>query len=227
MGMTQGNTKLGALIWCFSIPAMKAICVGATELCASMCYAMKGFFRMPNVKESHQENYKLSLDKQFSAYLCAMVAQSFARVVRIHVSGDFYSVEYVRKWIKVAKRKPNVVFYGYTRSWRVPKFVAPLEELGSLPNVYLFYSCDAETGAPPRSRNIRRAYLMTNDDDVAPYHVDLNFRDNTKNVLKFDRKGRVVCPYDNGVTSTTCSTCKLCFTDCKMPKQKQLVSLAV
>ena len=227
MALTPGNTKLGALIWGWSIPAMRAICVGATELCASLCYAMRGFFLMPSVSKSHKQNYEMSLQKEFPEYMGLEISRIFARVVRLHVSGDFYSVAYVRKWLRIVRRRPHVTFYAYTRSWRESKFMPVLEELAALPNFFLFYSCDAETGEPPESDYARRAYLMTSDEDVAPYHVDLNFRNKAQTVMKFDREGRLICPYENGVTSTTCSKCKLCFTDCKMPQQKQLVELTV
>jgi hypothetical protein len=35
--------------------------------------------------------------------------------VRIHSSGDFYSIGYLRTWIEIAKKFPDVTFYGYTK----------------------------------------------------------------------------------------------------------------
>jgi hypothetical protein len=39
-----------------------------------------------------------------------------ATIVRIHVSGDFYSEAYFLAWIDVAKQRPDVKFYAYTKS---------------------------------------------------------------------------------------------------------------
>mgnify|MGYP003651091496 FL=1 len=36
--------------------------------------------------------------------------------VRIHDSGDFYSPEYLNKWVTIAKQNKNVIFYAYTKS---------------------------------------------------------------------------------------------------------------
>ena len=66
---------------------------------------------------------------------------------------------------------------------------------------------------------------MEDDSDIASYKVDLVFRDKCKTVMKYDPKGNQVCPYDNGVTLTTCSKCKLCFTGGELPK-KELVELS-
>ena len=39
-----------------------------------------------------------------------------ARIVRIHVSGDFYSQVYFDAWMEVARRNPQTLFYAYTKS---------------------------------------------------------------------------------------------------------------
>jgi hypothetical protein len=38
-----------------------------------------------------------------------------AGIVRIHVSGDFFSSDYFYAWVEVARRNPDVVFYAYTK----------------------------------------------------------------------------------------------------------------
>lgn len=51
---------------------------------------------------------------------------SDAGIVRLHVAGDFFSVKYLRAWIKVATLRPNVIFYAYTKSLNLLKQVLPL-----------------------------------------------------------------------------------------------------
>ena len=41
-----------------------------------------------------------------------------ADIIRTHVSGDFYNEQYFMAWLEVAKMKPSIVFYGYTKSIR-------------------------------------------------------------------------------------------------------------
>lgn len=38
-------------------------------------------------------------------------------VVRLHVLGDFYSKGYVRFWLRMLKRHPEVKIFGYTHRW--------------------------------------------------------------------------------------------------------------
>jgi hypothetical protein len=58
------------------------------------------------------------------------------RPFRIHVTGDFHSPEYVKKWIEVIKAHPDRKFYAYTKSHQT----AGMKELEKLPNMTLRYS---------------------------------------------------------------------------------------
>ncbi len=49
------------------------------------------------------------------AGLAAFNADGF--VVRLHILGDFYSVEYVALWAKLLDRHPELRVYGYTARW--------------------------------------------------------------------------------------------------------------
>jgi len=37
-------------------------------------------------------------------------------ILRLHDSGDFYSIAYLNKWIEIAKANKDVIFYAYTKS---------------------------------------------------------------------------------------------------------------
>jgi len=213
--ITQGNDKLGALIYGWSLPAGEKICIGASALCAFLCYAKSGFFRMRNVKQSHMRNYLFSLTDEFATWTIATIVSLYIRVVRIHVGGDFYSVEYVEKWIEIAEACPKTRFFAYTRSWRDEECLPALIRLAALPNVELWWSMDRETGSAPLIRGIRRAYLAVNDIDAkhAPDDCDLVFRDEDDTVMK-KANGVQVCPVENGVKTKvpiTCSSCGICW----------------
>lgn len=230
--IARGNSKLGKLVHHWSIPANELICVFASALCASLCYARRGFFLMPNVKKGLEENESLSRRKSFVSRIVAGLRYEFVRVLRVHASGEFYDVEYVRKWIKIVRRSPKVTFYAYTRCWRDEEMLPFLVTLANEPNFHMWWSCDSETGRPPSLPGIRTAYLMTSDDDQPAFDVDLCFRDSkpgrrTNRVMKWSYNGALVCPAENEVSHVTCSQCQLCFKDCKVPKRKQLVSLTV
>ena len=37
-------------------------------------------------------------------------------ILRLHDSGDFYSINYLNKWIQIANDNKEVIFYAYTKS---------------------------------------------------------------------------------------------------------------
>jgi hypothetical protein len=41
--------------------------------------------------------------------------ESGGQAIRIHDSGDFFNVEYLRGWIAIAERNPHILFYFYTK----------------------------------------------------------------------------------------------------------------
>tara|TARA_R110002020_G_scaffold339458_2_gene554610 strand:- start:281 stop:1045 length:765 start_codon:yes stop_codon:yes gene_type:complete len=38
------------------------------------------------------------------------------RILRIHASGDFFNEKYFLAWCEIARQKPDVIFYAYTKS---------------------------------------------------------------------------------------------------------------
>lgn len=220
--LQQGNSKLGRKIWSFSLPIDKS-CKSATALCSKACYAKAGHFAWPSVKKSGERAWKVSRRKDFVDRVVDLLERRQVRTVRIHVRGDFVSPAYTLKWAAIAAKLPAVRFYAYTRRWRDAGILPALGVFGALPNAYLWFSADAETGEPPRpswSRGV--AYMSLSDADLPAYPVDLVFRDRQGTVMRKTPTGDKVCPWDDGVvrkTRVTCEMCGYCFRD--SPKHTQ------
>jgi hypothetical protein len=219
--LKNGTSKLGEKIKHWSIPSgFKKICVGATLLCLAMCYAMRGHYRHTSVKDANEKALKQSRKRDFAQKMIEHIRATLPHIVRIHASGDFYSRAYVRKWIKIARGAKGTRFFGYTRSWRDSELLPWLLKLAAEPNVSLWFSCDRETGAPPESPHVRRAYMALNDHDHPDFPVDLVFRVDTRTVRKW-YSYTLVCPAENGITTTTCSKCQLCFRKQSIPRKQK------
>lgn len=132
-------------------------------VCAQFCYARSGTYRFSNVLASHTANLTRYLDDR-REWIEAIVAELGKRkfrpnlvardlpiegdgwlaewamiggaAVRIHDSGDFFSEQYVRDWLEIANRTPDVLFYAYTKE--VTMFRS-IHEVDTTPNFrYLF-----------------------------------------------------------------------------------------
>jgi len=149
--LTRGNAKLGPTIYHFDLPAgPQASCPGASAYCASICYARHGHYLFGSVQAKYAANLAAmragTLEPQLAAELDNLAAGT---VIRLHTSGDFPTVAYVRVWARLAVSHPSLTFYGYTRSWNVRRLLPALEVLRQLPNVTLWASTDPTMPAPP------------------------------------------------------------------------------
>jgi hypothetical protein len=208
--LQKGNKKVGENIWHFSLPAGET-CPGRSGACR-VCYAMQGRYRTATVRDVLARNLEASRENDFACRMAAEVERRWCRVVRVHVSGDFYSREYAEKWLEVVRRCPDVTFYAYTRSWRVEAILPVLAELAGLENFRLWFSADADTGAPPEVEGARVAWLMQDAEEVIE-DADLIFRDKPLRKVKARRIGlTLVCPTENGSNvHSDCGTCKVCW----------------
>lgn len=211
--LCMGNRKLGDVVYTFTLPAVKT-CPGRSKLCEKVCYALKGHLRMVLDNGSYTWRHAVTLTDEFVCRMVREIQFRGCQLVRIHVAGDFYSPEYVRKWAEIVAACPNTRFFVYTRSWRVEAIRPELNRLARLENIRVWYSCDRDTGLPAKvGKRVRVAYMADGDDDCPPRTPDLGFRVTRRTVLK-RISGAVVCPVENGTDAkkmVNCNKCGLCW----------------
>ena len=130
--LTQ-NTKLrktskaiGLKVMNFGIPAFedsegRRTCPFAGS-CADFCYAQKGAYVWSNVAPAFKWRYDQTKSATFVDDMVSEIVRKKADMVRVHDSGDYYSNEYIDKWMAIAEALPHVRFYSYTKS--VPLFLS-------------------------------------------------------------------------------------------------------
>jgi hypothetical protein len=143
------NKDVRFLIW--NIPA-KTTCPFATEHCKTFCYAVKSETAYPDVLPSRTKHFIQSQNNDFVVRMVFTIAAYLNRpifkgakkiVVRIHESGDFYNVDYMRKWYDIAtyfKHDKKVVFMAYTKSVRYVHILATQYGYKKPSNLVIRYS---------------------------------------------------------------------------------------
>lgn len=228
--ISKGNDKTQC--YSFDLPAVET-CPGRTKECSRDCYAVNLMQAYPSTANKYYRNYSAVWLPTFVTYMVETIPQDCE--FRIHVSGDFFHSDYVKKWIEICSARPDVTFYSYTRSWRIPEIFFYIQGLHDLPNVNINLSVDDETGAPTE-RTMRWCYLTKNDsvpDWIRP--TDIVFRSNhsgrrgnhqwrRKKALEqgldpdkvaplIHRLGGIVCPFERGrklPQGFSCAKCHLC-----------------
>ena len=212
--LQRGNKKLGSMFYTWSIPA-KTTCPGASKTCIEHCYGTKGRFRTTRLGLALEKNLEVSKQDTFVSWMSTELLIKRVAALRIHVVGDFYSVEYAEKWLEILRNNKHRRALLYTRSWRIPEIVPVLRRMAALPNVNMWLSADNETGKPIAIRHTQVAYMSVDDND-GPKRANnrtLIFRTNRKTPLK-KLNGMQVCPPENGVKTQvqiTCTACQLCL----------------
>jgi hypothetical protein len=131
---TNGNSKLDQAIFILSLPA-GYFCPFAQDCLSKAnrktghikdgphtqfrCYAASGESRGPAVRDMRWHNAKLLRACKTEDEMARLIFDSlspFARYVRVHESGDFFSQAYFDAWMSVGHERPDTHFYAYTKS---------------------------------------------------------------------------------------------------------------
>jgi len=92
--------------------------------CGGICYALQGSYRWNTVKAARAWNTACTFLDNFASHVIKSLEKIKRPIVRIHDSGDFYSLRYFQQWVQVAKALPNKIFYGYTKALTIVDFNA-------------------------------------------------------------------------------------------------------
>lgn len=101
------------------------LCPYATIRCIETCYNLKASYMFDNIIDGRLSNLLFTLDSDFTDRMIKKLhgKLKFAKrhgrrvVVRIHVDGEWYSLEYMKKWFAIAEALPEIRFFTYTKSF--------------------------------------------------------------------------------------------------------------
>lgn len=196
----------GKKVGSWSLPA-GASCPGSSdaEVCKS-CYAKKGMYRFPSVKDVREYNKLDYHKKDWSDRMVSKVAKF--DYFRWFDSGDIETPELAEKIMEVVARTPDTQHWLPTRSDKIPKIHAAMRRV-----VYsgktneLVYSYDRDNmsvrlsadniGLDKQERPGVNSYVIQSSD-----------------LFEAARRGIYLCPVTApGSTQKSCDTCTMCYTD--------------
>lgn len=130
----KGNAKLGKKVLTFSLPAGHSCpfaldCLSKADQSTGKitdgketvfrCFAASSEAVYKNVRLSRWNNFDLLRSAKTVENMTKLILDSLPKkfdIVRIHVSGDFFNMDYLQAWVNVAKLHTNSLFYAYTKS---------------------------------------------------------------------------------------------------------------
>jgi len=130
----KSGKKHNVALYNFGIPAWKSKATGlitcpAAGSCGKDggCYAQQGAYIFSNVAKVFEWRLAVTLSTEFVILMQSELDEAQRKaakrgqrvVIRIHDSGDFYNVPYLRKWLAIILANPNITFYAYTKQVRL------------------------------------------------------------------------------------------------------------
>jgi len=176
--MKKTSKENKAKILNFSIPAYKTksgkVTCPFAAACVKYCYAQKGnYTRFPIVQELMEKKYEISKQTNFNSLMNEEIQKKKPTHIRIHDSGDFYSIKYLLKWVNIALDNPKVIFYAYTKSIQFFKGCINIPE-----NMKIIFSEGSKTDELINARKDRHARIFNNIQDLnAAGYVDASAND--------------------------------------------------
>ncbi len=147
-----------------------------------VCYAAKTEAHYRTSYNAHKHNLDLVLEMlreddgvtRLADMLVRDLTLIDAGIVRIHSSGDLFNARYAQAWIEVARRMPDVLFFGYTKVYASFRLMTDVR----LPNLGFAFSmgsrddrfvkpgdvtCTVVTGAQPLSADGKQFFFVLVD----------------------------------------------------------------
>ena len=132
VSISEGNRKTGEIPAFSLLPGVTCSREACRHCLQEGCYAVKTCFqhgynpatnnvltawaRNTAAAKEHLPELEAYLDRYFSSV-------NAPRFFRVHVSGDFFSVEYAEMWKRIFKRHPETRFLFFTKQWDVVRAV--------------------------------------------------------------------------------------------------------
>lgn len=189
----NGNAKIDSKIITFSLPAA-ITCPFAKDCKAKVvlinnkrklirdknakfqCFAAASELLFKNTFLARRYNLKLLRRAKTVDRMTDLIMRSLPNnfdKCRIHVSGDFYSKDYLQAWINVAKRLPQKTFYAYTKS--VPFIVEKKKLIPS--NLVITCSMGGLNDKLIEKNNLKRVKVYFHPDDAKKDGVKIDHDD--------------------------------------------------
>jgi hypothetical protein len=134
----NNNSKVKCLTFGLPIELSCSPILEKNSIC-SICYARNCRYLYPSVQYGQiRRMYAFFLDKNRFINSCIrQINYSRHNYVRLHDSGDFFSIEYIEAWQQIVKKCRGKKFFSPTRRYLDKQILKQLIKLNAIPNVVI------------------------------------------------------------------------------------------
>jgi hypothetical protein len=190
----KGNAKLGGDVATFSIPAGYT-CPGASDCLSKFdrkkrkivdgalqqhrCFAASMEAAFATVRNSTDRNWILLRTAKTVEVMTALIDNSmppkYFNKIRVHVHGDYFSMDYMLSWLEAARRNPDRLFYSYTKSLH---FLVKAKQTNMIPPNFVFTaSRGGKFDNLIDEHNLREAVVVYHPDEASEMGLTIDHDD--------------------------------------------------
>ena len=140
------------------------------------CYAASDEAKSPQVRAARHWNFEL-LRRETEHEMFRRIQASLpkkAKIIRIHVSGDFFNQKYFNAWCKVAMRNKDILFYAYTKSL---KYWTDYNQYLVPKNLKLTASWDHSNQLLIKQHKLKFARVVFSEEEAAKLGLEIDHDD--------------------------------------------------
>lgn len=115
--VSNTNSKLGGQIYSINLPPV--VTCRADAPCFKGCYACKGNWLFPNVKNSLQQNLEAYKNNHKLFFESVAAQTALVRFCRWHSSGDIVDMQYFEGMCKVARKNKGTHYLCFTKKYEI------------------------------------------------------------------------------------------------------------
>jgi hypothetical protein len=140
------------------------------------CFSASQEALYTNVYNQRKHNFELLKQAKTKKNIFNLLLDNLPKTVKIqrfHVAGDFYNQNYFDAAIELAKAKPDVLFYAYTKManlWIKRKNNIP-------PNFILTYSVGGRGDVDAKAHKLRFAKVVFSEKEAADLNLEIDTDD--------------------------------------------------
>ena len=115
--VSNTNSKLGGQIYSINLPPI--VTCRSNAPCFKGCYACKGNWLFPNVKNSLQQNLEAYKNNPTLFFESVVSQTALVRFCRWHSSGDIVDMQYFEGMCKVARKNKDTHYLCFTKKYEI------------------------------------------------------------------------------------------------------------
>ena len=115
--VSNTNSKLGGQIYSINLPPV--VTCRSDAPCFKGCYACKGNWLFPNVKNSLQHNLEAYKSNPALFFESVAAQTALVRFCRWHSSGDIVDMQYFEGMCKVARKNKETHYLCFTKKYEI------------------------------------------------------------------------------------------------------------